>query len=438
MNYNIEFQIAGLVVTVILNILFFTKPRKNSIQNKFFSFLLVATIFELSFDIISVITIAERDNIPFMLNEFFAKGYIIVMAVWIAFSMFYIFSNFLHDGSGKREMIFFKIGCAIVILPAIAVCICTFATPLYYANYGREIYSYGTPSTATYIYSVYCVIIAIIGATLNLRTVSLKRIVPMITFTAMEGLVAIIQFLNPTVLIIGLGTAVCITIMVLVMQDPDTERISSLEKTNRQMRDLVSKILSIPVSRDFKASSDVVIENFDNVTIANIELMNFQKLSADFGMEKVVELLRKFYLELDSLLVNYNINKIREIGQSYMLAAGLPERTENHAEEIVSYLLEVQKLTENFNDRNKTDFHLKMTAHSGSIVAGIAAKRLVYDLWGDTVTFAYLLGSDSAPDIIQVSGTVVNALRDKYTFQQRMPTEIKGYGMSICYWLVRA
>lgn len=437
MNYNIEFQISGLIVTVILNILFFVKPHKNSIQNKFFGLLLVATIFELVFDIISVITITERDNIPFMLNEFFAKGYIIVMSTWIAFSMFYIFSNFLHDGSGKRELIFFKIGCAIVILPAIAVWICTFATPLYYANYGREIYSYGAPSTATYIYSVYCVIIAIIGATLNLRTVPLKRIVPMITFTAMEGLVAITQFLNPTVLLIGLGTGVCVTIMFLVMQDPDTEKISSLEKTNRQMRDLVSKILSIPVTRDFKASSDVVVETFENITVAHISLVNFQELSVEFGVEKVVELLRKFFSEMDALLLNYNINKIREIGQSYLIAAGLPERTENHAEEVISYLLELQKLTENFNDRNKINFHLRISAHSGAAVAGIADKRLVYDLWGDTVTFVYLIGSENAPDVIQVSGTVVNALRDKYTFQKRMPVELKGFGMSICYWLVK-
>lgn len=437
MGYNIEFQLAGLVITIILNVIFFSKSRDFSIQNRIFSLLLSFTTVHLLFDIISVITIAERDNIPVVMNTFFAKGYIISMVIWIVLGVIYIFSNFLHEDIDKRGLLFFKIGCAFIVLPGLAVWIITFTQPLYYANYGRGIYSYGMPSSATYVYSVHCVIISVIAALLNFRKVPFKRTVPMLSFTIMQGTVAIIQMLNSTVLIIGFGTAVTVLIMFMTLEDPDMNTINNLSTENRRMRNLLANILSLPMSKDFKATSKLSIEKFDDATIAFIDLMDFQKLSTELGMEKLVRILNIFFHELDALAENYKIEKVRDFGKSYMVVSGVPNVNEKHAEEMIAFLADAQKLIVMFNERHRIDLHWKMTAHSGEVIAGlIADRKIVHDLWGNTASFAYLLGNDNAPDIIQVSGTVYNALREKYTFQQRLPAEVKGFGTSICYWLM--
>jgi class 3 adenylate cyclase len=438
MPYSIEFQTAGLFFVVVLIIVFFSKPRWQSLQNSIFRVLLPFTAVELIFDIVSVITIAERDHIPVMLNTFFAKGYIIVMDMWIMLSVLYIFSNFLYQGAGEKQKKILKIACFFDILPAVAACVITFIFPLKYANYGRDVYSYGIPSTATYMYSVYCVIISVVGALINFKKLSFYRKVPMLSFTIMEGAAALIQMQFPRLLVIGFGTSVVVFIMYMTMENPDMDMISRLNEANSRANTLLLNILPATIAKQLKERDNTFTANYENVTVAFMDIVDFTKMSAAVGPEKLVNILNALFTEIDSLLDGYKIEKIKTIGDAYMVAAGLPERYYDNCGEMMKFLVAVQKLMNDFNKRYSMHLQLRIGVSNGPVVAGIIGKKkFIYDLWGSTVNFASRMESNGIPDRIQVSQSVYGRLGSSYKFEKRVPMDVKGFGVCTCYLLSR-
>ncbi|MBQ9631183.1 MAG: hypothetical protein IJR49_06325, partial [Treponema sp.] len=311
MPYSIEFQIAGFCIVFILTIIFFSKPRWHSLQNSIFRILMPFTLVEIAFDIISTITIANRDNISTSINTFFAKGYIIVMILWITGTMLYIISNFVYDDIPKKNLNLIKLSVFFIVVPAIACCVITFCTPLYYANYGREIFSYGVPSTCTYIFSVYCVVFAIVGFLINFRHLTFKRKIPMFAFTVMEGSIALIQMAFPKLLLLGFGTALVIFIMYMTMENPDMDMIAKLNSANKRANDLLLNILPVAIATKLEQDTAAFTEKFENVTVAFIDIVNFTKMSQDIGGEKLVRILNSLFTEIDLLLDNYKIEKIK-------------------------------------------------------------------------------------------------------------------------------
>ena len=210
MNYNIEFQIAGLLIAIgIFSTYFFSKANalRSSLTYKIFFIHLCTLIVNLMFDIVSVITISERENLPPLLVTFFAKGYIISMLVWITLTLFFVFAVVYGRVRTKRGL--FLCNCAFRVLGAacIAMCIVVLCFPVLYEGHGRLIYSYGIPSICTYIYSAVCVAITFAFLLFFSRQMSKYEILPIMGFVCMEGIVALVQSLNPYLLILGIGSA---------------------------------------------------------------------------------------------------------------------------------------------------------------------------------------------------------------------------------------
>ena len=436
MPYSIEFQLAGLLIVGVLTVVFFSKPRWQSLQNSIFRFLLPLTALELIFDIISVITIAEREHIPYAVNTFFTKGYIIAMEIWIAVSVIYIFSNFVIDDSDEKGKKLFKISIYATTIPALCCFIITFLFPLQYVSHGREVFSYGIPSTATYFYSVYSVVISIVGAICNFKKMTLQRKVPLFAFTIMEGSVALIQMNFPSLLLIGFGTSVVILIMYLTMENPDMDLIAKLNDANKRANNLLLNILPYSIAKELKENSSTFTEHYDSVTVAFLDIVDFTKMSSELGAEPLVKILNSLFSEFDMLLDNYRIEKIKTIGDAYMVAAGVPDRYEENCEEMMRFLIAAQNKMTEFNKRNKINLQLRIGMNAGPVVAGIIGKKkFIYDLWGSTVNYASRMESYSLPGRIQVSESVYSELKDDYSFEQREPFEIKGCGTCTC-WLL--
>ncbi len=437
MPYSIEFQISGFLVVLVITVVFFSKPRWQSLQNSIFRILMPFTLLELAFDIISVITIAERDNLPPLLNDFFSKGYIVIMIFWIMLVLIYVLSNFYGEtGRIKKKTWLILIG-IFIVLPAVVFSGISIATPLLYANYGRHIYSYGIPSTCTYLYSIYGVTITTVTLIFSIGRLRFKRIVPMLAFTIMEGSVALVQMVNKELLIIGFGTALCILFMYMTLENPDMDLIARLNDANRRANNLLLNILPASVAQELKEDTRAFTEKFDSVTVAFIDIVNFTKLSEQIGAEATVRSLNKLFSEIDSLLDGFRVEKIKTIGDAYMIAAGLPERYDGNCREMISFLMAVKERLEDFNKRNKTDLHVRIGVHSGPVVAGIiGTKKFIYDLWGSTVNFASRLESNGIPDRIQVSAAVKECMKDTLSFEERPPMDIKGFGLSHAYLIV--
>ncbi|MCK9169383.1 MAG: adenylate/guanylate cyclase domain-containing protein [Treponema sp.] len=436
MPYSIEFQISGLIVVVVLCIVFFSKPRWQSLQNSIFRVLLPLTAFELLMDIISVITIAERDNIPETLNNFFAKGYIISIYIWITGVALYVLSNFIYTNTPQKNITRIKVTGLLLIIAAAAGCVITIAAPLKYANYGRKIYSYGIPSTSTFIFAVYCIIVLSVSCLMNYRYLPFKRKIPLFAFVIMEGSVALLQVCFRSLLVIGFGTAICILIMYMTLENPDMDMIAKLNEANRRINNLLLNILPASIVAELKEKPSTFTEKYDNITVAFMDIVDFTEMSSVVGAENLVDILNSLFSEFDMLLDNYKIEKIKTIGDAYMIASGLPERYENNCEEMIKFLIQAQRTITNFNKRHNTTLQMRIGVNCGPVVAGIIGKKkFIYDLWGSTVNFACRMQSSGVPDRIQVSQNVYNLMKDKYNFESRETVDVKSFGTCHCYLL---
>lgn len=436
MSYNIELQIAGFLFTTILGIVYFSKPRWCCIQNSIFRILLILTWIELIFDFVSVITLYHRDKIPFI-TEFFCKGYIISMFVWTFLIVVYIISNTLHKNMSKRGIIARKIVVAMIFIPCVIGIVLAFIFPLEYAGSGRYLYTCGIIPNYIYMYSGYAVFLSFVFFLVNLKLVNWSRRIPVLFFITMEGVAGIIQFYFEGILIIGFGSSLCLFIMYLTMENPDMDLIAKLDNATRKSNDLLLNILPYPIACKLFSQPKIeqVTEAYKNVTVGFIDIVDFTKMSNILGAEPLVKLLNLFFCEIDSLLDKYRIEKIKTIGDAYMVAAGVPDRFADHTLEMIYFCEEVLKHIKDFNTRNKSELQVRIGIHCGPVVAGIIGKKkYTYDLWGSTVNLASRMESTGVTDRIQVSQDVYDKISflPGHEFKQK-EIEVKGVGTCTTY-----
>lgn len=436
MSFNIEFQIASFLFVTILGIIFFSKPRWNCIQNTLFRVLIISTWIELFFDIVSVITIYYKDEFPSIAN-FFCKGYLFFMYLWTAIIVFYIISNTLHENMSKIGILARKILVGSIIVLCLASISTLFIFPIQYGGSGRYVYTYGISPTCAYLFSAYSVGLALVCFIASFKYVGWNRRIPTLFFTLMEGVVALMQSLITGSLIIGLGSALCLFIIYLTMENPDMDLIDKLDKANRRTNELLLNILPYPIACKLFSHPEFeqVTESYKNVTVSFIDIVDFTKMSSLLGSETLVKLLNQLFCEIDSLLDKYRIEKIKTIGDAYMVAAGVPERYADHTLEMIYFCEDVLRLIKDFNLRNKSELKIRIGVHCGPVVAGIIGKKkYIYDLWGETVNFASRMESTGVSDRIQVSQSVYEKISflPTHNFEKR-EISIKGVGMSTTY-----
>lgn len=436
MSFNIEFQIASFLFVTILGIIFFSKPRWNCIQNTLFRVLIISTWIQLFFDIVSVITIYYKDKFP-LVTDFFCKGYIFCMFGWITTIVLYIISNTLHDKMSKKGILARKILIWSIVIPCLFCMSTAFIFPMYYGGEGRYVYSYGVAPTCTYIFSGYAVCLSLSCFIASFKYVGWNRRLPTLFFTLMEGIVALMQGVFEGTLIIGLGSALCLFIIYLTMENPDMDLIDKLDKANRRTNELLLNILPYPIACKLFSHPEFeqVTESYKNVTVSFIDIVDFTKMSSLLGSETLVKLLNQLFCEIDSLLDKYRIEKIKTIGDAYMVAAGVPERYADHTLEMIYFCEDVLRLIKDFNLRNKSELKIRIGVHCGPVVAGIIGKKkYTYDLWGETVNFASRMESTGVSDRIQVSQSVYEKISflPTHNFEKR-EISIKGVGMSTTY-----
>ncbi len=438
MKYNIEFQTAGLIVVLILGIVFFSKKRWQSLQNTLFRFLLLATIIELIFDIVSVITITNRVVIPVSVNTFFSKGYLYAMISYIYLVDLYTLSNTLYDGIPQWRKSMKNVQVIILTLGLLAAFYVIARNELLYGGRGRYIYSYGLPSDTVYLYSTASVVYVIAVLLINIKKIPPRRQLSIYSFCVMEGIVAITQMFNKQLLIIGFGTAAAVMIMYFTLENPDMKMIKALNEANKKNRELLLNILPVSIADRLTETHSTFTEEFNDVTIMFLDFVNFSKLSNEIGAQKIVSLLNKFFSEIDDLLAVFRVEKIKTMGDSYMAAAGIPDYYENNHEEMVRFAFAVLKLLSEFNAKNKTSIQVRIGLNTGPAVAGIIGKKkFVYDLWGEAVNLASRMESFGTPNRINVSPYLAKKLSLRHKMEKQPVRMIKGFGEMETYLLIQ-
>jgi PAS domain S-box-containing protein len=200
---------------------------------------------------------------------------------------------------------------------------------------------------------------------------------------------------------------------------------------------LLLNILPQPIAERLKRNETAIAERFDAVTVLLADLVDFTSLAAKITPTQLVNLLDEIFSAFDRLVEQYNLEKIKTIGDAYMAVGGLPTPRTNHAEAVADMALAMQQIIINFQKDVKKPFQLRIGINTGDVVAGvIGKKKFSYDLWGDTVNIASRMESEGMAGKIQLTAATYELLKDKYILQPRGNVFIKSRGEMLTYWLL--
>ncbi|MEI6064720.1 MAG: adenylate/guanylate cyclase domain-containing protein, partial [Pseudanabaena sp. ELA748] len=181
----------------------------------------------------------------------------------------------------------------------------------------------------------------------------------------------------------------------------------------------------------------IVADTFEEVTVLFGDIVRFTEFASSVSANELVNMLNEIFSEFDRLADYYDLEKIKTIGDSYMVVGGLPLPRPDHAEAIASMALEMQRSISKFIRPDGTPFEMRIGIHTGQAVAGvIGKKKFTYDLWGDSVNIASRMESQGIAGSIQVSDATYQILKDKYKFESKRTIEIKGKGEMTTYLLI--
>ncbi|MCB9565884.1 MAG: GAF domain-containing protein [Myxococcales bacterium] len=200
---------------------------------------------------------------------------------------------------------------------------------------------------------------------------------------------------------------------------------------------LLLNILPEPIARRLSAGEERIAESFDEVTVLFADLVGFTLRSAETSPEALVELLGHVFTALDAISDRFGVEKIKTIGDAYMVVAGVPTPRVDHLEAMAETALAILGAVEELGEELGIELQMRIGMHSGPVVAGIiGTRKFAYDLWGDTVNTASRMESHGLPGRIHVAESTYLALRDRFRFAERGEVEVKGLGAMRTYFLL--
>lgn len=219
-----------------------------------------------------------------------------------------------------------------------------------------------------------------------------------------------------------------------------TERRETQAQLRHQRQETERLLLSIlpqSIAERLKRKPETIADSFADVTVLFADLVNFTPLSMRVSPKELVELLNQIFSTFDQLAEQYQLEKIKTIGDEYMVAGGLPKPHPNHAEAMADMALAMQESIAKFPTGCSEPFQLRIGLNTGSVVAGvIGTKKFSYDLWGGTVNLASRMESQGKAGAIQVAPATYEQLKHKYRLEERGPIAVRGFGELTTYWLL--
>lgn len=204
------------------------------------------------------------------------------------------------------------------------------------------------------------------------------------------------------------------------------------EKSERLLLNIIPKSI---VER-LKQESAIIADYFEDVTVLFADIVGFTELSSQVTPIELVGLLNRIFSRFDQLAEQHGLEKIKTIGDAYMVAGGLPNPQADHADAIAQMAIDMQREVVHFTTRENQAIALRIGIHTGPVVAGvIGSRKFSYDLWGDTVNIASRMESCGLSGGTQVTASTYERLRDRYLFEPRGVIAVKGKGEMMTYWL---
>jgi adenylate cyclase len=211
------------------------------------------------------------------------------------------------------------------------------------------------------------------------------------------------------------------------------ERVVAEQKVSEG---LLLNVLPLAIAEQLKARPGVIADSFPEATILFAGLHDFSRLTEGMAAADVVGLLNEIYSAFDALVEKLGLEKIKTIGDAYMVAAGVPVPRPDHAEAIAEAALALQQEIVRHDAPGGETLSLRIGINTGPVVAGVIGKtKFSYDVWGETVNTAWHMEAYGAPGHIQLNETTHARLRDKYMFEDRGEFYVKDKGELKTYFL---
>jgi class 3 adenylate cyclase len=223
------------------------------------------------------------------------------------------------------------------------------------------------------------------------------------------------------------------------LEDLVKQRTKELQEEKATSERLLLNVLPQPIADRLKGGAEVIVDRFDAVTVLFADIVGFTKLSSTTSPEKLVTMLDELFSVFDQLAETHGLEKIKTIGDAYMVVAGLPQPVADHALAIAHMAMDMLAAIDAYSKTHGTDLSIRIGVHTGPVVAGvIGKKKFIYDLWGDTVNTASRMESHGVPGRVHVSAVTAELIKGTFELEARGPVDIKGKGIMETFLIVAA
>lgn len=207
---------------------------------------------------------------------------------------------------------------------------------------------------------------------------------------------------------------------------------------SRESERLLLNVLPPSIAKRMKGGEDLIADRFDEAAVLFADIVGFTRMSATMDPSDLVEILDEIFRRFDIIAEEMDLEKIKTIGDCYMMACGLPRERECQAWRIADAALRMQSELDKVARKRGRDLKIRVGIHCGPVVAGVIGRsKFIYDLWGDTVNLAARMETAAPEGAIQISQAMRDRLEARFAITYRGEIEMKGKGMQKTYLLAR-
>ncbi len=211
-----------------------------------------------------------------------------------------------------------------------------------------------------------------------------------------------------------------------------------LSAETQRSGELLLNILPAAIAERLMRDGGTIANSYDEVSVLLAAIVGFTALSSTIGPELLVNHLSAMFSAFDMLAEAHDVEKIKTIGDTYMVVAGLPKWRDDHARALSDRALDMLGSVHEFNVLRGAELQIRIGIHTGPVVAGvIGVKKFNYDIWGDTVNIASRMESSGLPGRVQISDITRQHLGERYAMEARGSIAIKGKGDMQTWFLAR-
>ncbi len=217
--------------------------------------------------------------------------------------------------------------------------------------------------------------------------------------------------------------------MELLRRQQLQQQHEQLEREQEKTENLLLNILPRSVSQRLKAGEKRIADAHHDVSVLFADLVGFTQLSKGLSAERLVEILDQIFSDFDAIVGAAGVEKIKTIGDCYMLVGGVPEPRPDHAVAVVQAGFDMLAAMSRINQQHGTELQIRVGVNSGPVVAGvIGMHKFTYDLWGNTVNVASRMESTGTPGRVHVSPSTAQHLGQHFALEARGSVSVKGIG----------